>query len=141
MVFSQAPALQSLGLTMDEAALRQQAISTNIANVNTPGYQRMDVSSTFEQAYTSSLKSLSEGGTAEDMPDATITKATVQGPARPDGNTVQLEQEMLGLAQNGARYEFAGQMLATEFSRNQIRHHRPRLNRLRRHEHGNDTRN
>ena len=109
------PALQSLSLTMDEAALRQQAISSNIANVNTPGYHRMDVSSTFEQAYTSSLKDLSEGGSAEDMPDATITQASVQGPARPDGNTVQLEQEMLGLAQNSARYEFSGQMLAQNF--------------------------
>ena len=45
------PALQSLRLTMDEAAIRHQAISSNIANVNTPGYQRMDVSSNFEQAY------------------------------------------------------------------------------------------
>jgi len=109
------PTLQSLSLTMDEAALRQQAISSNIANVNTPGYQRMDVSSSFEQAYADSLKNLSEGGSAEDMPDATITTASVQGPARPDGNTVQLEQEMLGLAQNGARYEFAGQMLQQNF--------------------------
>ena len=109
------PALQSLSLTMDEAALRQQAISSNIANVNTPGYQRKDVSTSFEQAYSSSLKSLSEGGTAENMPDAAITTAAEQGPARPDGNTVQLEQEMLGLAQNGARYEFAGQMLQQNF--------------------------
>ena len=109
------PALQSLGLTMDEAALRQQAISTNIANVNPPGYRRMDVSSTFETAYTDSLKNLSQGEAAEDMPDATITTASVQGPARPDGNTVQLEQEMLGLAQNSARYEFAGQMMQQNF--------------------------
>ena len=111
----QSPGLQSLGLTMDEAALRQQAISTNIANVNTPGYKRMDVSSSFETAYTQSLRNLSEGDSAEDMPDAIITTADVQGPARPDGNTVQLEQEMLGLAQNGARYEFAGQMLQNNF--------------------------
>ena len=39
----------------------------------------------------------------------------MQGPARPDGNTVQLEQEMLGLANNSARYEFAGQMLASNY--------------------------
>jgi flagellar basal-body rod protein FlgB len=109
------PALQSLRLTMDQAALRQQAISSNIANVNTPGYQRMDVSATFQSAYTDALKNLNEGGTVDDMPDATIETAAEQGPARPDGNTVQLEQEMLGLAQNSARYEFAGQMLASNF--------------------------
>jgi flagellar basal-body rod protein FlgB len=100
---------------MDEAALHQQAISSNIANVNTPGYQRKDVSATFQAAYTDALHTLSEGGTAGEMPDATIETASIQGPARPDGNTVQLEQEMLSLAQNSARYEFAGQMLQSNY--------------------------
>jgi flagellar basal-body rod protein FlgB len=112
------PALQSLRLTMDDSALRQTAISSNIANVNTPGYQRVDVSSTFQQAYTDALKGLGEGDTsvnADNMPDASIVTAAVQGPARPDGNTVQIESEMLDLAQNSARYEFAGQALAQNF--------------------------
>ena len=39
----------------------------------------------------------------------------MQGPARPDGNTVQLENEMVAMANNSARYEFAGQMLASNF--------------------------
>src|SRR5271170_5987601 len=109
------PTLQSLRLTMDDAALRQQAISSNIANVNTPGYQRMDVSATFQQAYSDALTRLSNGESIGDMPDASIETAAVQGPARPDGNTVQIEQEMVGMAQNSARYEFAGQMLASNY--------------------------
>jgi flagellar basal-body rod protein FlgB len=111
------PTLQSLRLTMDEAALRQQAISSNIANVNTPGYQRMDVSPAFQNAYSEALSHLSEGETVDldDMPEQTISTAAVQGPARPDGNTVQIEQEMVGMAQNSARYEFAAQMLASNY--------------------------
>ena len=109
------PALQSLRLAMDEAALRHQAISSNIANVNTPGYQRMDVSANFESAFSNALDTLSSGGTVGAMPDQTIETAAVQGPARPDGNTVQLEQEMVSMAQNSARYEFAGQMLAQHY--------------------------
>jgi flagellar basal-body rod protein FlgB len=102
---------------MDDAAIRHQAISSNIANVNTPGYQRMDVSSNFEQAYSDALGRLSRGETVDDssLPQPTIETAKVQGPARPDGNTVQIEQEMVGMAQNSARYEFAGQMLAQTF--------------------------
>src|ERR1700677_3412144 len=84
------PALQSLRLSMDEAALRQQAISSNIANVNTPGYQRMDVSPSFETAYTSALNKLGSGESLGDMdmPDGSIVTSSIQGPARPDGNTV-----------------------------------------------------
>jgi flagellar basal-body rod protein FlgB len=109
------PAIQSLQLAMDDAAVRHQAIASNIANVNTPGYQRVDVSATFENALNSALDTLSNGGTVGDLPDATIETAPVQGPARPDGNTVQIEQEMVNMAQNSARYEFAGQMLANNF--------------------------
>jgi flagellar basal-body rod protein FlgB len=102
---------------MDDAAIRHQAISSNIANVNTPGYQRMDVSSNFEQAYSDALGRLGRGETVDDndLPNPTIETAKVQGPSRPDGNTVQIEQEMVGMAQNSAKYEFAGQMLAQSF--------------------------
>jgi flagellar basal-body rod protein FlgB len=108
-IFS-SPALQSLRLALDEASTRQQAISSNIANVNTPGYQRMDVSSSFERAFSSALTDLGNGQSIGQMPDPSIETAAVQGPARPDGNTVQIEQEMVGLAQNSAKYEFAAQM-------------------------------
>ncbi len=100
---------------MDEAAVRQQAISSNIANINTPGYHRMDVSSSFERAYSDALSRAGDGESVGDLPEAKIETAAAQGPARPDGNTVQLEQEMVGMAQNSARYEFAGQMLAHNF--------------------------
>jgi flagellar basal-body rod protein FlgB len=108
------PAVQKLSLALDEASLRQQAISSNIANVNTPGFKRLDVSASFENAFTSALKG-SGPIDSFDMPQGSIEAAANQGPARPDGNTVQLEQEMLGLAQNSAKYEFASTMLANSF--------------------------
>jgi len=109
------PALQSLRLAMDDAAIRHQAIASNIANVNTPGYRRMDVSSSFEQAYSDAITRLSNGETVGELPEARIETAAAQGPARPDGNTVQIEQEMVNMAQNSAKYEFAGQMLAQNY--------------------------
>jgi flagellar basal-body rod protein FlgB len=110
-----APALQSLHLALDEAVLRHQAISSNIANVNTPGYQRMDVSSSFEQSFSDALDRLGNGESIGQLPSGSIETAAVQGPARPDGNTVQIEQEMVGLAQNSSKYEFAAQMLNLNF--------------------------
>jgi flagellar basal-body rod protein FlgB len=109
------PAVQSLALALDESSLRQQAISSNIANVNTPGFKRLDVSSSFESAFSDALSDLGNGESVGSMPTGTITTAAEQGPARPDGNTVQIEQEMLGLAQNSARYEFSTEMLANNF--------------------------
>jgi flagellar basal-body rod protein FlgB len=109
------PSVQGLSLALDEASLRQQAISSNIANINTPGFQRVDVSSSFETAFKSALSDLADGGSVGMMPAPSITTAAVQGPARPDGNTVSLENEMLGLQQNSARYEFASEMLANSF--------------------------
>jgi flagellar basal-body rod protein FlgB len=109
------PALQSLHLALNEAALRQQAISSNIANVNTPNYQRMDISSSFQNAYNNAMSQLSDGQTLDELPTGSIATSAVQGPARPDGNTVQVEQEMVEMAQNSARYEFAGQMLAQNY--------------------------
>jgi flagellar basal-body rod protein FlgB len=109
------PALQGLHLAMDDAALRQQAISSNIANINTPGYQRMDVSTSFQRAFSAALNRLGEGQTLAELPQGGIETSAVQGPARPDGNTVQLESEMVALANNSARFEFAGQMLASNY--------------------------
>jgi flagellar basal-body rod protein FlgB len=109
------PSVQSLSMALDEASLRQQAISSNIANVNTPGFKRLDVSASFESAFSNALQTLGSGGSVDSLPTGSITQAANQGPARSDGNTVQLEQEMLGLAQNSSRYEFASEMLANSF--------------------------
>jgi flagellar basal-body rod protein FlgB len=49
------------------------------------------------------------------MPAASISTSSDHGPARPDGNNVQLESEMLGLTQNSAKYEFASEMIANSF--------------------------
>ena len=110
-----APIVQGLRLTLDESQIRQQAIASNLANINTPGYQRMDVSQVFSQAYKDALSKLQDGEDVAPLPDATIAAAEVQGAARPDGNTVQLEPEMVNLSQNGARFQFASEMLTNSY--------------------------
>ncbi len=49
-----------LGLALDAAQMRQQAIAQNIANVNTPGYRSLSVR--FEEHLASERETLARGG-------------------------------------------------------------------------------
>lgn len=89
---------------MRGSAARQAALSTNLANVNTPGYQRVDVDfhSVLQEAY-------AEGGRedAELVAHDVDFAPEVDGAAtmRLDGGTVDLDVEAAQLAQNGLEYQ------------------------------------
>jgi len=84
--------------TLDAVVLRQQAIASNIANAETPGYQRIDLSPSFQ----AELQKACAAGDAQQInalqpnlvPDQT---AVARGR---DGNTVSLEQELGQMNQN-----------------------------------------
>lgn len=95
------PTSNSLARLLDVAGLRHRVISQNVANVNTPGYRRLQV--TFDEALAS----------------ATGPKAKVEvvdGPERVDGNTVDIDREMGDLSRNGLLYQAASQMLASRLA-------------------------
>ena len=72
---------------LDFAARRQQALSNNIANLDTPGYKTQDVEF------------------ADELSGATSTRAIeVEGKEKPNGNTVDLEAQMTELTKNGLQY-------------------------------------
>ncbi len=106
------PTYRSLGLSLDAAAKRHAALASNIANVSTPGYKRVDLSTGFQSAFQQALQQLDQTGTATTLPTPTIAVAENQGLARQDGNTVNLEKEMVDLLQNQSRFDFAAQMTA-----------------------------
>jgi flagellar basal-body rod protein FlgB len=79
------------------ASARQQAITENLANVDTPGYQRVDVDfhKTLRDAMaTGGLKN----ATFSPQRDASAT-------VRPDGSTVDADVEAAAQARNGLEYE------------------------------------
>lgn len=106
------PTFRSLGLSLDAAAKRHAAIASNIANVSTPGYKRVDLSAGFQSAFQQALQQLDQTGTSTSLPTPTISVSDVQGLARQDGNTVNIEKEMIDLMQNQSRFDFAAQMTA-----------------------------
>jgi len=89
---------------LDVAWKRNEVISENIANVDTPGYKRKDIQ--FEDYLNSELKSgriksklkLSGGGTIRVVTD------NANYSYRLDGNNVDIEREMAVMAENTIRY-------------------------------------
>ena len=83
---------------LDVSLLRHQAIASNLANVETPNYKRLDVSASFE----AQLRQAVAGGNASEIahlqPSLAVDTTSISG--RSDGNTVQLETEMLKLNTN-----------------------------------------
>ena len=86
---------------------RQTAIADNIANVETPGYTAKTVD--FE---TSLRDALGSGESADVMPTYGVT--TDQ--ALPNGNNVQVGDEITKLTDTNLKYELAIQAMTSKFS-------------------------
>src|SRR6478752_8226290 len=81
------------------ASARQQAITQNLANVDTPGYQRVDVD--FHKTLRDAMAS---GGSA--LQSATFSpQRDASAVVRADGSTVDPDVEAAAQARNGLEYE------------------------------------
>lgn len=97
---------------MDATVLRQQAIAANIANAETPGYKRVDVAPDFAAQLNSAL----QRGGARELSD--VQARLIEDPAakavRPDGNTVEIEKELMLLGRNNTEFNFLAQVVSTD---------------------------
>lgn len=98
------------GRLLDAAVLRQQAIASNIANAETPGYRRLDISKDFAAQLRSKM---SRGEPAE---IASLKPQLVEDPqartVRPDGNSVEMENELLEMNRNSVEYNFLTEIVS-----------------------------
>jgi flagellar basal-body rod protein FlgB len=104
----------------DASWKRNEVISNNIANVDTPGYKRKDVQ--FESYLTSALmgdNSLDSrvAGANLDTLDATVYTDNASLSYRLDGNNVDIDTESSYLAENQIRYYTLLDSMTQEFSR------------------------
>lgn len=79
---------------LDASLLKNEAISSNLANVDTPGYKRKDVN--FKEC----LKNASNSNSIE--PKIVTDKENLK--YRHDGNNVDVDTEMSEMAKNTIRY-------------------------------------
>ena len=84
--------------TLDATALRHEAIASNIANIETPNYKRVDIATSFQDELRSAMGSRDASKIASLSPALAEDSTAVA--ANRDGNTVQLESELLKLNQN-----------------------------------------
>lgn len=91
---------------LDGLSQRQQAISANVANLETPGYQAREVS--FED----SLRRAAASGRPA---DAAISVTRSLAPTRLNGNNVNIDFEILAGAENALRQQLVVQGLNTKY--------------------------
>jgi len=101
--------------TLDAVALRQEAIANNLANLETPGYKRVDLAPSFEQE----LQRASASGDAAQISSLTPTLATdtTAKASSKDGNSVHLEQELTKMNQNAMTHSLETQMVSNMLQR------------------------
>lgn len=84
---------------LDASIVRHEALASNMANIETPGYKRVDLPQDFAKQFASSLRG---GGTA---PAPTLAVDTTAQSQRADGNNVSLDKELLSMNRNAAEYD------------------------------------
>ena len=92
------PSYLAMKKTLDAVALRHEAIASNIANLETPGYKRVDVAPSFQSELERACASGDPRQIASLKP-ALVTDVNAVPQGR-DGNTVNLEREFMELTQN-----------------------------------------
>lgn len=92
------------------ASTRQEALAANIANADTPGYQRVDVD--FHGALAAAMGS-SDRRSALERTGFTPTVDKSAGAMRADGSTVDMDAEQAKLAANALDQQAAVQVAAS----------------------------
>ncbi len=99
--------LQLLSGYLKVATDRQQVITSNMANVDTPGYHTRDIN--FQQAMQSVMN---PGG----EPQLETSSLEIQGlPQRPDGNNVNIDRESMLLSETQLQYQMGIQLIKEQF--------------------------
>ena len=112
---------------LNASLARNDTISQNLANVDTPNYKRKDVA--FEQYLNNALdESNLEGNLTDkrhipinskdiDSIEPTITQDNSNVSMRIDGNNVDIDSEMAYLAKNTIKYNALVQLINSNFSK------------------------
>jgi flagellar basal-body rod protein FlgB len=95
------PNYQATKQLLDVASRRHEALATNIANVETPGYKRVDLPKDFAHELSSRIRS----GDAKSIAIPELVEDLTSSSQRKDGNNVDMDKEMMALSKNAAEFD------------------------------------
>ncbi|HTA13491.1 MAG TPA: flagellar basal body protein [Solirubrobacteraceae bacterium] len=98
------PTQQLLETAMRGAWQRQTALTGNIANADTPGYQRKDVN--FESTLDAAINS------GEPLSQVQFQTESQPSTAGPNGENISIDQESAQLAEDGLDYQALTQVVS-----------------------------
>jgi flagellar basal-body rod protein FlgB len=97
---------------MDASVLRHEAIATNVANAETAGFRRLDVAPDFAVQLKARLAAGDLARTADTLRPRRAEDQTARS-IRPDGNTVEIERELLAMNRNAVEYEYLSEIVSS----------------------------
>ena len=96
---------------LDAAVLRQEAVATNIANAETPGFRRVDLAPDFAVQLKARVAAGDFAKTSESIRPQLAEDQTARS-VRPDGNTVEIERELMAMNRNSVEYQFLTEIVS-----------------------------
>lgn len=116
MIIDYDSVINRLAADLDNRVKRNQLIASNVANVDTPGYKARDLK--FDRILADTMDGINMKRTdARHMGDSSGTARVNEvvedpNPGRPDGNNVNIDQEMLNLTQNNIQYNVSVHLMS-----------------------------
>ncbi len=97
---------------LDAAVLRHEAIATNVANAETPGFRRLDLAPDFAVQLKARMAAGDFAATAGSIRPHLAEDQTARS-IRPDGNTVEIERELLVMNRNAVEYDYLSEVVSS----------------------------
>jgi flagellar basal-body rod protein FlgB len=104
------PGYLSAKRMLDATVVRHRAIATNIANLETPHYKRVDLAPSFQSELQRAVKDKDLSQLKTLRPALAVDSKAVA--ANPDGNTVRLEDELTRLGENTLAHNYEAQVVS-----------------------------
>lgn|ERR1700761_1362503 len=101
------PLLQVLQGYLKVTTDRQQLVTANMANVDTPGYHTKDID------FRSAMQQVMSNGEGPHLEPASLDVNDL--PERPDGNNVNIDRESMMLSETQLQYQMGIQLIKEQF--------------------------